>query len=186
MISRGSGLSFVSVCVSVFAGFELAREKLPGGTDSLLLGMGVAVKGCLDIRMSHDALKGLDVKERCGHRGKGVAENVCRRAVQIDGAVDALPCALVGLFRDGTVAADDVFTLRDKLRQVCLQLRQKRNEAVSRLALGRPDDRLVPGIGHAALHMNLLQPEIHIRPTKSQHLAAPDACVDGQQNEKLV
>ena len=60
VISRGSGLSFVSVCVSVFAGFELAREKLPGGTDSLLLGVGVVVEGCLNVRVSHDALMGLD------------------------------------------------------------------------------------------------------------------------------
>ena len=66
----------MSVCVSVFAGFELACEKLTGGTDSLLLGVGVAVKSCLNVRVSHDALKGLDVKERRGHRSKGMAENV--------------------------------------------------------------------------------------------------------------
>jgi len=49
--------------MSVFAGFELACEKLSGGADSFLLGVGVAVNGCLDVRMSHDALKGLDIRK---------------------------------------------------------------------------------------------------------------------------
>ena len=56
---------------------------------SALPGVGVSVECCLNISVPHDALKGLDVKERRGNCGKSVAKDVCRHIVEDDGAGNA-------------------------------------------------------------------------------------------------
>ena len=180
------GLSTVSVPMSVSGGGKTSGEKLACGLDPLFLGVGIPVKRCLNICMSHDALEGLDVKERSGHCGKCMPENVCRRSVKIDGSGNAFPCAFVGLLCNRTVASDDIVALHRTGVQNSLQFRQQGDETISRFTLGRPDDRLIPCKGDAALNMNMTAIEINIRPTESLHLASPHPCVHGQKDEKSV
>lgn len=125
------GLSAVSVPMSVSGGGKTSGEKLACGLDTLFLGVGVPVKCCLDICMSHDALEGLDVKERCGYRGKRMPENVCRRSVKIDGSGNAFPCALIGLLCNGTVSSDDIVALHRAGVQNSLKFRQQGDETIS-------------------------------------------------------
>ena len=49
--------------------------------------MSIPVQSCLNIRVPHDALQGLDVKERRGYRGERVPENVCSRTMQVNGQI---------------------------------------------------------------------------------------------------
>ena len=75
--------------MSVSGGGKTSGEKLACGLDTLFLGVGVSVECCLNISVPHDALKGLDVKERRGNCGKSVAKDVCRHIVEDDGAGNA-------------------------------------------------------------------------------------------------
>ena len=83
------GLSTVSVPMSVSGREKPSGEKLACGLDPLFLGVGVSVECCLNISVPHDALKGIDVKERRGNCGKSVAKDVCRHIVEDDGAGNA-------------------------------------------------------------------------------------------------
>ena len=142
--------------------FEFTREKFSCRSDSFFLSVSIPVQSCLNIRVPHDGLKSFDIKIGRGNRCKCMSENMGRRAMQIDGSVDAFPRALVGLFCDGTVTADDVRTFVFISAESRIQFWEQWNEAVSCFAFRRPDNRLISCEGDTALHTNLLQTKINI------------------------
>lgn len=128
VFSTFCGLFIVSGFMSGITRFEFTREKFSCRSDSFFLSVSIPVQSCLNIRMAHNALKGFDIKVGCSNRCKCMSENMCRRAMQIDGSVDAFPRALVGLFCDGTVTADDVLTFLFICSEGLVQFRKQRNK----------------------------------------------------------
>ena len=67
--------------------------------------VAVSIGRCLEIGLADDGLDGLDRRaEVVQHSGEAMAENVGRRAVQVDDAVDPLHSAAIDRHGDGVFA----------------------------------------------------------------------------------
>ena len=151
--------------------------------------MAASIGCCFEIGLTDDGLDGLD--RRAGvvqHGGEAVAENMGRRAVQVDDAVDPLHSAAIDRHGDGVLAlAHDELPLSEG-RDVFEQVRDDGNVTHAAPGLRSADDWIVlaAGISHVAAHVDDVFLQIDVVPHQAQDLAPAHAGVDEQRQEALI